>query len=816
MFIYLLHSLYHVTVHDTPHQGINPGEHSNSQIYILKSNIRTEAISVFISGFDIFIPTKIDQILLLECLINKKINDDKLTNSIIIEDRNGYGVDHQIEEIPNHPTQTQVLNQSSFRNAVNLLPPDGTNSLLLAVLTHSQRVPVAWSYVPSTLQQNIPSTSTSSFSSPSSLSSSSSSSSQQKFQNKGQDPLRASLRGFTPVNIGDIVTRGPNWIYGQQDTHSYSNKDRREHEGKEDNCNNGVGDGVVRTGFVIKISHWCCRRNALTKDGKDDDKDEKEGSENEKVELSESCAGRCVTVQWDHGGVNTYRWGVPVQPLSTQSVPIMNSKICLDSMSDGLHNMPHPTGTSSSSSSSSSSPSSSSSSSSSFSSPLLNDYSSALQVLRYYDLEHFDSAKVEVEATRQVMEFTPGQIHESLTKGFGDIQSTEVKKYLNNEIINRNKRKRTKSKISFIGKEEDENDKDKKEKNYARFVTAKKDDGQLFNILDDACTSSDLYFQYEKYFAMYGAILPEKFSLFYNGNIDNDCNVNIKEDINDEKINEEDGICKNINYKYSNNNYYNNNSVTLSTSFYNLIILLSKFIQVSFPCGKPLESSSEKKNNNNDDDENDYENDNKNNNIENNDNKNKNKIKNKNISYNKNNRFKSNSKNYKEKNIYDTITENASNLLILLQGLIIGYGEEITVKNLSKLSVNFAELKYRLAVRSFYGFEKNRTKWNWRNGIWNSIPKSTDKKKNKNQKSNSEKPEEKILSNLLFDPTYVPDSLVLTESKRTVHQCWNRRWGTALANISLHPDTGKKGHIFLSFPSIFLFIDVTSRLDCVV
>lgn len=46
------------------------------------------------------------------------------------------------------------------------------------------------------------------------------------------------------------------------------------------------------------------------------------------------------------------------------------------------------------------------------------------------------------------------------------------------------------------------------------------------------------------------------------------------------------------------------------------------------------------------------------------------------------------------------------------------------------------------------------------------------------------------MKNLLFDPSFVPDSIILSDSHETVHQCRNRRWGTAVGTIALHPNTG--------------------------
>ena len=92
-----------------------------------------------------------DQILLLDCLINKKMRDDNSAAEFV---SGGDNRNVDVIQTSKQPTPERNFNQNSLMSAINQLPRDGTNSLLLAVLTHTLRVPVAWSFVPSTLQPN--------------------------------------------------------------------------------------------------------------------------------------------------------------------------------------------------------------------------------------------------------------------------------------------------------------------------------------------------------------------------------------------------------------------------------------------------------------------------------------------------------------------------------------------------------------------------------------------------------------------------------------------------------------------------------------
>ena len=111
------------------------------------------------------------------------------------------------------------------------------------------------------------------------------------------------------------------------------------------------------------------------------------------------------------------------------------------------------------------------------------------------------------------MEYTPGQIYESLKRSFGDVQSTNVKNYLKNEIMNSNKNILVNNQNLLSG----ENMKIKQNKNDSeKMSTNENENKKSSKTIDDSSTPAELYFQYEKHFSIYGTILPPNFSLFYS------------------------------------------------------------------------------------------------------------------------------------------------------------------------------------------------------------------------------------------------------------------------------------------------------------
>ena len=179
------------------------------------SRIRTEAISVFISGLDIFIPKKNDQILLLECLINKKKNNIAKMKT---EER---GV---------------LLNNSSIIDIINNISPEGLNELLLAVLHHTANPVIAWNSLHPSLQRNTNS----------SLSFSTTIKTEKTTDHRksNRSVTGSTVSSILPVKIGDVVIRGNDWMYEQQD------KDVRAHDGGRAELSD------VSVGYIMGVSLW--------------------------------------------------------------------------------------------------------------------------------------------------------------------------------------------------------------------------------------------------------------------------------------------------------------------------------------------------------------------------------------------------------------------------------------------------------------------------------------------------------------------------------------------------------------------------------
>ena len=168
------------------------------------------------------------------------------------------------------------------------LSPGGIDTLLLALLEHCSAPAVAWSFVPAALSQCATNEhlSTLSLMSASAIAAHATSSS-------------SSSSGSTTTvkiapQVGDVVVRDVDWEYGGQDQ-------------------DGIGSSLpMHFGFVLREQPW-----------------NKETTTTITTTISTIStdvaepgtmvdAGRCVTVQWSHGGTNTYRWGVP-RPLRESS-----------------------------------------------------------------------------------------------------------------------------------------------------------------------------------------------------------------------------------------------------------------------------------------------------------------------------------------------------------------------------------------------------------------------------------------------------------------------------------------------------------------
>ena len=751
------------------------------------SKIRTEAISVFISGFDIFIPKKNDQILLLECLINKKKSNIAKMKS---EER---GV---------------LLNNSSIIDIINNISTEGLNELLLAVLHRMANPVIAWNSLHPSLQRNTNS----------SLSFSTTIKTEKTTDHRktNRSVTGSTVSSILPVKIGDVVIRGNDWMYEQQD------KDVRAHDGgraelsdvsvgyimgvslwdpmaviqspgassfspmqndrgRPWDLNTGIGidigkgddrdrekekGGLVSSatatattnekkqeGGLRDLHHRAEHSNADDKN-KDKDKDEEEEGER---------GGLCVTVQWTQGGgVNTYRWGVPIDNPLNPSLP--PSPVSSSTNPISLHINTNDRITTSTS-------------------------TQATILDRYYDVKILvlDSEPVEVRRQaqvrtfkhapqqREVLKYTPGQVHDSLVRGMGDLQAGDVLQYVRDrermalstattvavattsstpttatasavfgvtggtigqtvsdaaakgstEVIQGEKTinstgnlistKDIVDKFKDIDKLKDDNNKDKDEDKNAS--------------LRSSWTPVEIHQIYENYFSRNGIILPVDFSMFTSTSVSN---VLIQRD-------------------------------TMSDTFSRLMISLTQLIE-AIHVSQTIIINTE--------------------NIQNSEMKEIGDMKN---AQNTDNSYTNNT----DMNINSKIIESAQRALLIFQGLIIGSGESPAGKNLLKVNVRANDMKNRLANKEFFGSEKVPLKWNWLEGFWNYYSKDSDRKKNHDNTIVYEKGNEYIVTNLLFDSTCVPESLLLSESNRTVHQRWNKRWGSAVGNIVLHPNTGE-------------------------
>jgi hypothetical protein len=670
---------------------------------ILKSSIRSEAVSVFIYGFDIFIPKKLDQILLLECLVNKK--------------KHGF-MEKTVEN--NYDFFSREFEKGfSLFEALSGLSREGSDALLLSVLERTALPANAWEYVPQSLR-NTASDPISCPTLPPLRSESDVEASAVTF-NKGRTSL------VDRIQLGDVVVIGPDWMYGQQDI-DVSTGD----QGKRTELSD------LSAGYVIDISPWLTGGSPrgpvlsplsfsaprelggdCTQGGRAENRDE---------------YGLCVTVQWPHGGVNSYRWGVPISVASGDTLPATSQPgVRSDTESSDLN---APTATSGDVESKGPK---------SLSVCVGADFSNIVR--RYYDLRtvYSESSTAPKEGgKREVLKYTPGQVHESLIKGLGDIQPGDVLLYLKDISSVRSERgivgqsqnqsvglcvdgssdveEKVKEGDNGKGKGKDKGKDKEKEKEKEEKKNAKQ-------------SPAEVHATYEKYFSAHGLIISDDFSLIHN-------------------VEEESILLPNIDMR----------SVTLSSAFSRLLLSLSQIVEI-FHVTDAISKSTE------------------------------------------NNRESPRilGQNKSDNSIMTAkINESTKNVLLIFQGLIVGSGESTTGKNLSKISVNIAAMKDRLATLPFFGSEKIALQWNWTDGFWTTVPKESEKKKIRNQNLNSES-REKILSNLYFDSALVPDSLVLTDSRRTVHQCWNRRWGTTLGNISCQPNTGNRWVLRVFFMPSFIF-----------
>lgn len=768
---------------------------SNSTNVNMVSKIRAEGISVFVSGFDIFIPKKNDQILLLECLINKKKNS---VSSKKIEEKG---------------KSMMMNNSSSITKVIDSISPEGLDELLLAVLQRTASPVIAWNSLHPSLQRNT--NSGLSFSPSVKIDKASD-------HRKGNKYVTSStVSSILPVKIGDVVARGHDWVYEEQDQDV-----RTREEGKTEPSDVSVGyiTGVSLWDLMTAIRSpgtssfspmqnergkpWELNTSIGTGIGKGDDKEKDkdkglvsrsssgtvkkqeggsrdvrhrgehpntEDKERERDDAEEAeRGGLCVTVQWTHGGVNTYRWGVPVQPLTSSSTASASSPLSATTTPGGL---------------------------SIKTSDRITVLSQTHVVDRYYDVKilALDSEPVEVRRQAQVrtlkhappqkevLKYTPGQVHDSLVRGMGDIQAGDVLQYVrdrdrmalstattvaaaatsatpitptatataaaavvmiggtveqtggDSEVSGRigtvegdisgdsvGNAVTTKDSSGIVIEKEKDKDKDK---DVTKDESNKDKDGDNSGSKNDSSSRSswtplEIHQIYENYFSRNGIILPVEFSMFPST-------------ISSHIVIERD---------------------TMSDAFSRLMISLTQLIEAIYVSQCDSNSTD-------------------------------------NIQFSV--KAIGEIKNALNTDIVCTnmdintkITESAQRALLIFQGLIIGAGESPAGKNLSKINVRANEIKNRLANKECIGSEKVPLKWNWTEGFWNFISKDSDRKKNLENTTVYEKGQEHILTNLLFDSSCVPESLVLSESRCTVHQRWNKRWGSAVGNIVLHPNTG--------------------------
>lgn len=772
---------------------------SNSTNDKMVSKIRAEAISVFVSGFDIFIPKKNDQILLLECLINKK------RNSISSINMEGKG-------------KSMMINNSSITEVIDSISPEGLDELLLAVLQRTASPVIAWNSLHPSLQRNT--NSGLSFSTSVKIDKVSD-------HRKGIKYVTSStVSSILPVKIGDVVARGHDWVYEQQDqdvrtreggktelsdvsvgyitgvslwdpmtairspgTSSFSPMQNERGKPWELNSSIGIGIGTGKGydkerekdkgGVSTSSSSTVKKQEGGSRDvylrGEQHNTEDRDREREEEDEAERG--GLCVTVQWTHGGVNTYRWGVPVEPLPLSYSPSTSSPLSAPTNPGGL---------------------------SIKTSDRITVLTQTNVVDRYYDVKilALDSEPVEVrrqaqvrtlkhaQSQKEVLRYTPGQVHDSLVRGMGDIQADDVLQYVRDRdrmalstattvaaaatsatpttptatataaaaaesmiggiVVQTGGDSEVSLRIETVEGEisgdsisntvtaKDVSDKmEKKEKEKTKDENNKDRDEDKNGSKNDASLRSswtplEIHQIYENYFSRHGIILPVDFSIFPSTNLSH---IAIERD-------------------------------TMSDAFSRLMISLTQLVEV-IHVSQCVSTSTE--------------------NIQ--------------ISEMKEIVEVKNAQNTDivctNMDINTKITESAQRALLLFQGLIIGAGESPAAKNLSKIGIRSNELKHRLANKEFIGSEKVPLKWNWTEGFWNFFSNDSDRKKNLENTTVYEKGKERILTNLLFDSSCVPESLVLSESRRTVHQRWNKRWGSAVGNIVLHPNTGNVMRMFM-------------------
>jgi hypothetical protein len=298
-----------------------------------------------ILGLNIFIPSKVDQLLLLESLINKK-------KSYLTQNVDDIGDE-------NMPLKETSDSDVSLILIIIDLSKEGVDALLLALLNRFVTPEVAWDFIPKPLQQcglhpPLPSNSISNVDGDILL-------------NVFPDNTRADTQSNMEIFVGDVVERGPDWNYGNQDTCLNLESDAIK-----------VSSRVFATGFVVKISPWL---NCLIADLNEEENATYERKKKltaiEEEKEKDQREGLCVSVQWSHGGINTYRWGVPV----IQSLSHSTADICS------------------------------------------------------YDVKkiQYDS---ETKVDKKILKYSPGQVFDLLPTNTGDISSSEVLEYLKKEASN--------------------------------------------------------------------------------------------------------------------------------------------------------------------------------------------------------------------------------------------------------------------------------------------------------------------------------------------------------------------------------------------
>ena len=220
--------------------------------------LRKDAISLLMDGWDVFLPSKADQLLLLERLLNTNRGISPLA-------------------IQSSSATTTTTSDDPLDAVLNCIAPEGIDALLLALLEHCSAPAVAWSFVPAALSQCATNEhlSTLSLMSASAIAAHTSS-------GNGTSHHESGVK-IAP-QVGDVVVRDIDWEYGGQDQ-------------------DGIGSSLpMPFGFVLREQPWNNDNTTTTTITADI------------VGQGMADVGRCVTVQWSHGGTNTYRWGVPRSP----------------------------------------------------------------------------------------------------------------------------------------------------------------------------------------------------------------------------------------------------------------------------------------------------------------------------------------------------------------------------------------------------------------------------------------------------------------------------------------------------------------------